>query len=107
MALRADADEFERRALADRAAWPVGSTGDVPTSAEASTLVPPTLPETAEQRRHDLRTTLTAVRLRTQLLLHCARHQADPAWESVVDGLAAIDADISRLVRQLEPENGD
>ena len=56
----------------------------------------------AEHRRHDLRNTLTALRLQTQLLLRLARRQEDPAWQRVVAGLTAVDADITRLIKQTE-----
>ena len=55
-----------------------------------------------EHLRHDARNTLTCMRLQTQLLLRLARRQDDPAWQRMVEGLVAIDAEISTLVRQLE-----
>lgn len=56
----------------------------------------------AEQQSHALRTTLTTLRLQTQLLLRLARRHDDPAWQRMAEGLAAIDAEISNLVRQLD-----
>lgn len=63
---------------------------------------PRTTASAAEQRAHELRTILTTLRLQTQLLLRLARRQEDPAWQRMVEGLAAIDAEISNLVRQVE-----
>ena len=68
---------------------------------------PPSQPlgSNAERRRHDRRNTLTALRLQTQLLLRLARRQEDPAWQRMVAGLTAIDADITRLVEQLDHDD--
>ena len=68
---------------------------------------PPSQPlgSNAEHRRHDLRNTLTALRLQTQLLLRLARRQEDPAWQRMVAGLTAIDADITRLVELLDHDD--
>jgi hypothetical protein len=54
-----------------------------------------------QRRRHELRNTLTQMRLQTQLLRRLARQQDGPAWRRMADGLAAIDASISTLARRL------
>ena len=59
------------------------------------------------RRRHDLGTTLTTLRLRIQLLQRVARQQNGPAWQRMVAGLAAIDADLSTLLRQLAEHDRD
>lgn len=67
---------------------------------------PPAKPMNAEQRRHhELRTTLTTMRLQTQFLRRLARRQEGIAWQRMVDGLEAIDADISVLLRQVDDDS--
>ena len=61
----------------------------------------------AAQRRHDLGTTLTTLRLRTQSLQRLARKQAGDGWQRQEAGLAAIDADLSQLLCQLVQHDGD
>ena len=55
-----------------------------------------------ERHRHDLRGTLTAMRLQTQLLQRLARRLEGPEGEQLVRGLAQIDEGISTVVRQLD-----
>lgn len=62
---------------------------------------PSSTPADADRHRHELGTTLTTLRLRIQLLQRLARQQDGPAWQRMVVGLAAIDADLSTLLRQL------
>jgi hypothetical protein len=61
----------------------------------------------ADRRHHDLRSTVTSLRLRTQLLHRLARQQDAPPWPSMVDGLLAIDADLSTLLRHLDHHDSD
>jgi hypothetical protein len=55
-----------------------------------------------ERRRHDLRTRLTVLRLRTQLLHRFATEQEGIAWPRMAAGLEALDADLATLFAQLD-----
>lgn len=58
-------------------------------------------PTDRERQRHDLRNSVTQVRLQTQLLHRLAARQDGPAWQRMAAGLATIDAGISTVARQL------
>ena len=60
-------------------------------------------PTAAERQRHDVHSTLTVMRLQTQLLLRVARRLDGPDGEYLVRGLGKIDAGISTVVDQLAP----
>ena len=64
-----------------------------------------TVPE-GERRRHDLRTTLTIMRLRTQLLARLAAQEDNTAWGLMTTGLTALDADLTTLLGQLDHHDG-
>ena len=59
-----------------------------------------------DRRRYDVVTTLTTLRLRTQLLQRLARTQEVDGWVRMAAGLAAIDADLSKLLRHLADHDG-
>ncbi len=68
---------------------------------------PPFAPASdAALRRRDVGNVLTTLRLRTQLLQRLAWTQDGDGWQRQADGLAAIDADLSRLLRQLDYHDG-
>ena len=68
--------------------------------------VPPLTRSKGDHRRHDVRNTLTHLRLRTQLLHRLADNQQGADWQCMAVGLAAIDESISTLVVQIEQPDG-
>ena len=62
---------------------------------------PPSTVTPQERRCHDLNTTMTSLRLRTQSLQRLAHRQDGDGWQRMATGLAAIDADLSKLQRQI------
>ena len=63
---------------------------------------PPSFRSDAEERRHDYRTTLTTMRLQTQLLLRATRHLDGPVGEQFAGGLTRIDEAITKLLGQFD-----
>jgi hypothetical protein len=68
---------------------------------------PPSPIPADHRRQHDLRGTVTTLRLRTQLLHRLAQRQGGPTWQRMTDGLLAIDADLSTLLRHLDHHDSD
>jgi hypothetical protein len=60
--------------------------------------------DAADRRRHDYRTTLTIMRLQTQLLLRVATRLDNSVGEQFVQGLTRIEDGITTLLKQLDQQ---